>query len=418
MAYSCSTRPPGSTTETWFACPTVAAPTPAAPPPAIILSSSTTLVPNRVPVAFSTSSFSAGFTNGTTSAAEANNTSPSSSDDGSVPTLAPNGHHSGVSAGATAGIAIGCAAAGLVIGLLVALLFFRRRKNKDPSEIGQVVSVVESKMPPPNDHDGSGTDILLSQFLLDGAPDQDIVKELQSLGELIRQHVESNYHIQPLDVSVETLSHSLLSLGLGEHGGLGTEAIAALCVDTTTRHLGLRTVISHVLFASIDFHSRSRLSMLPGPVAAFLQSVPAAEHGGSNPFGNALSSIFHMAPPLRFSPPPKAKPANYPANDAMVTPQAQALTNALNTFLHRFIAQEKRSRQANHLQEVIVECAKLGYVLLSHPVDWKFVFEGGSSQAAEARTVVVCPGLEKLSDRDGTPYRPPRRIAAPAEIAL
>ncbi|KAL7940629.1 hypothetical protein V8C42DRAFT_337026 [Trichoderma barbatum] len=101
-----------------------------------------------------------------------------------------------------------------------------------------------------------------------------------------------------------------------------------------------------------------------------------------------------------------------------IAPQAQLVTNSLNNFLNAFVIPAKSSQQTSHLQEVAIECAKLGYVLFSHPVDWKFILEEPGTRAANARAIVICPGLEKCSDRDGNPYRPPRRVAAPVEAAL
>jgi hypothetical protein len=101
-----------------------------------------------------------------------------------------------------------------------------------------------------------------------------------------------------------------------------------------------------------------------------------------------------------------------------IAPQAQLVSNSLNSFLDAFVIPGKGSQQASHLQEVATECAKLGYLLFSHPVDWKFIFEESGTRAAEVRAVIICPGLEKCSDRDGNPYRPSRRVAAPVEAAL
>lgn len=226
---------------------------------------------------------------GTSTAFPNSDSGPTSSVPTSSPTISPIHQHEGLSTGATAGIAIGCAAVGLIIGLLAALLLFRRRKGKGVTDMSHAAILVDSKEPPSAeniDSIGFGAGIQLGQFLLDGAPDQEIVSELQSLGELIRQHVEDHYSLQPVDASVRSLSQSLQGLGLGSQGvGLDSEAIATLCTNSYSRHLGLRYVISTVVFASIDFHARSGISMLPGPVAGLLQSVPPAEYGGSNPRG-------------------------------------------------------------------------------------------------------------------------------------
>lgn len=201
----------------------------------------------------------------------------------------PLHQHASLSTGATAGIAVGCAAAGLIIGLLAALLLFRRRKGKGVTDISHAPILVESKEPPSTENIngiGSVGGIQLGQFFLDGAPDQEIVSELQALSELIRQHVEDYYTLQPVDVSVGALSQSLQNLGLGSGGsGLTAEAIATLCTNSYSRQIGLRHVISSVIFASIDFHTGNNLSMLPGPAAGLLQSIPGPEYGGNNNLG-------------------------------------------------------------------------------------------------------------------------------------
>ncbi|KAL7940954.1 hypothetical protein V8C42DRAFT_336041 [Trichoderma barbatum] len=330
--------------------------------------------------------------------------------------------HAALSTGATAGIAVGCAAAGLVIGLLVALLLFRRRKGKGAEGMSHAAILVESKEPPSTgniDIVGSGAGIQLGKFLLDGAPDQEIVSELQSLGELIRQHVEDYYSVQPVDANGRTLSQSLENLGVGLNGSrLNTEAIASLCANSYSRHLGLRCVISSVIFASIDFHSRSGLSMLPAPVAGLLQSIPGAEYGGSNPlaFSQALQAWRRLSAFLLHQ--NRSQRTSLQVDTYMIASQAQALASSLNNFLGPFVDRGKSSQQSSHLQEVVIECAKLGYVLFSHPVDWRFIFGEIPNGTADVRTVIVCPGLEKCSDRDGNPIRPPIKVAAQVEAAV
>lgn len=267
----------------------------------------------------------------TSTAVPNSDSSVTSSLPASSQTATPLHQHASLSTGATAGIAVGCAVAGLIIGLLAALLLLRRRKGKEVADISRAPILVESKEPPSTENmDGIGpiAGIQLGQFLLDGAPDQEIVSELQALSELIRQHVEDYYTLQPVDVSVGTLLQSLQNFGLGSSGlGLTAEAIVTICTNSYSRHIGLRYVISRVIFASIDFHTGSGLSMLPGPVAGFLQSIPGAEHGGNNNLGmqslgiqcqdetnvvhSILSSSADMAPPVRFPPPPKPQPTNF-----------------------------------------------------------------------------------------------------------
>ncbi|KAK4064129.1 uncharacterized protein Triagg1_9108 [Trichoderma aggressivum f. europaeum] len=349
-------------------------------------------------------------------------TSVTSSLPTSSQTTLPLHQHASISTGATAGIAVGCAAAGLIIGLLAALLLFRRRKARGAADITHAPILVEPKEPPSTEYlDGIGSvaGTQLGQFLLDGAPDQEIVSELQALGELIRQHVQDYYTLQPVDASVGELSQSLQNLGLGSSGsGLSTEEIVTLCSSSYSRQIGLRHVISTVIFGSIDFHTRSSLSMLPGPAAGLLQSIPGAEYGGNNnlAFSQALQTWRRLSAFLLHQ--NRSQRTSLQVDAFTVAPQAQLVTDSLNSFLNVFVIPGQNSHQTSHLQEVAMECAKLGYVLFSHPVDWKFTFEGLGSNTADTRAVVICPGLEKCSDRDGNPCRPPRRVAAPVEAAL
>ncbi|KAM0252776.1 hypothetical protein ACHAQJ_007614 [Trichoderma viride] len=274
--------------------------------------------------------------------------------------------HTGISSGATAGIAVGCVAAGLIIGLLAALLLLRRRKNSGITDISHDATVFESKTSPLIDNIdgiGSGADIQLGQYLLDGAPDPEIASELQSLGELIHQHVEEIYNPQLVDADIQILSQSLQSLGLGSQGlGLDTEVLATLSSNTNTRHVGLRSVISAVIFASIDFRSQGRLSLLPSPVAGILESMPATEYGGNNAlaFSQALSTWRRLSAFLLH--PNRSQRTSLQMNIDLVTPQAQLLVNSLNDFLGIFIKPGKEERQVMYLQEVIMECAKFGYL--------------------------------------------------------
>jgi len=122
----------------------------------------------------------------------------------------------------------------------------------------------------------------LSHFLLDSIPDNEIASEMKSRDMLIEQHVDANYHRGPIHADQRILSMSLVNLGVSGSGNLTTEGIAALALNPQTRPVALRHVISQVVFSSVDASARSNLSMLPAPVAAFLQSIPPREKGKSN----------------------------------------------------------------------------------------------------------------------------------------
>jgi hypothetical protein len=67
------------------------------------------------------------------------------------------------------------------------------------------------------------------------------------------------------------------------------------------------------------------------------------------------------------------------------------------------------------LEGVIVECAKFGYVLFSHPCEWQFTFKTNST---DKHGVVVMPGLEKLSNKEGDVYDTPQVVVRPVVFNL
>lgn len=105
-------------------------------------------------------------------------------------------------------------------------------------------------------------------------------------------------------------------------------------------------------------------------------------------------------------------------SEGSMSNQARSLTDALNTFLQYFVkpGQESQRQQYDHLQAVILECAKLGHVLFSHPSDWRFVF--GEGFPGQRTRFVVCPGLDKLGDVTVLPYKSPRRCVAPVTVSV
>lgn len=99
-------------------------------------------------------------------------------------------------------------------------------------------------------------------------------------------------------------------------------------------------------------------------------------------------------------------------------PQAAGLASALDTFLGPFVLSDEESRlqQKEHLEEMIVEVARFGYVLLSQPGDLQFVHVQGRKSAD--MMAVVCAGLDKVTTRDGTPLDRPRPVLAPMLVQV
>ncbi|KAM4066814.1 hypothetical protein HRG_000835 [Hirsutella rhossiliensis] len=279
----------------------------------------------------------------------------------------------------------------------------------------------------PKTADTGDGDIELDQFFLEATPDEEISLEMQALGELIRQHVETHYQRGPVAADANILSQSLVHVGISKGRSLDAQEVAALCLDPRTRQDALQHVLLRVIFASLDFHSRSEMSLLPISVATFLNEVPLPNNepvGGtpgrrqrpgqteqhqSNSSSLALRQWRRLSAFLLH--PDRDQRTPLPADNATLVSKARALAAMLNTVLGLFTGLDPNSRQeqTRHLEAVVMECAKLGYVLFSHPSDWRFITE----DPGEKGGIVVEAGLMKLSNRDGVPYSPPRRVVRP-----
>lgn len=344
----------------------------------------------------------------------------------------PDVKYRGLPDGAVAGVAIACIVVGLALGVVVALLLFRRRRRQPQTNSNQVSNGdIELKNDVMVTVTPSKSDVDLNQFLLDAIPDKQIEGELHALSELLYQHVESHYHRSPVRLDAQTLAQSLVHVGYSPAAsGLDAMTVVALCLEPSSRPVGLRHVLSHVIFSSLDFSSGSTMAMLPPVVREFLSTIPSAESNGAAPGKKetppplvicsrwltrclpsatslALSKWRSLSTLLLHPTPADRTPLPVPVAEA--SQQAGGLANDLGTFLRFFAPQDAAGaqEQTDHLQAVILECTKLGYTLLSQPSDWRFVL--GDKQS---RRVVVCPGLEKLSHSDGTRYRSPREVAA------
>ncbi len=78
--------------------------------------------------------------------------------------------------------------------------------------------------------------------------------------------------------------------------------------------------------------------------------------------------------------------------------------------------------QRNHLQAVIGETTKFGYVLLSQPSEWRFVHDASSgqfqNQNQQGLVAVVCAGLVKVGDKDGKAFPVPQQVVAPSVVLV
>ncbi|KAI1373042.1 hypothetical protein F4677DRAFT_235672 [Hypoxylon crocopeplum] len=315
---------------------------------------------------------------------------------------------SGISRGATAGIAIACVIVGLVLGIIAGFVLFRRRRQRGPQPMFHADEYDNQEKPL---RDVLPADKLsLDQFLLDSTSDAEIGTELRSLGHLLQQHVENNYHLLPVSRSSNELSTALINLGIDQGGTISATQLASLALEPKTRYLAIQHVIAKVTFGSVVFGEASPSSLLPQPVSSFASMIPPTESRRGNPeaVNSALTRWRQLSAFLLHAGRSDRTPLT-PSED-ISTHQAQQLAVALNEFLGPFVAGDRQDRyeQENHLREVMVECATFGYLLFSQPSEYRFRFDGG-----RPNNIAVCPGLDKISDEEGRRYPPAQPVVAP-----
>ncbi|KAL0933279.1 uncharacterized protein CTRU02_212242 [Colletotrichum truncatum] len=310
---------------------------------------------------------------------------------------------------AVAGAAVGCLVAGLLIGFVAAFFLLRRKYHRTAKnssfrpEMQHIAVNADSKAFGSSPTATHNNEIQLDQFLLDLTPDKEIASELHALSELVCQHVDNHYHRMPVQANSQSLVGSLLNIGIGDNPKqISADQVAALCVDPQTRQIGLKYVISHAVFVTVDFNARSRFSLLPPPVAFFLQSMPPVEtRGGDNEVtAFALSKWRTLSAFLLH--PSRSQRIHLSPVESEIAPRAHSLATALNAYLHHFVPadQGSQSQQLEHLKAVIMECARFGYELLSQPREWHFIYQAEDAGTSGQRAVVVCPGLEKMGNSD------------------
>ncbi|KAI1393153.1 uncharacterized protein F4822DRAFT_383679 [Hypoxylon trugodes] len=318
---------------------------------------------------------------------------------------------SGLSSGAIAGIAIACAFAGLIMGVAAGFLLFRKRRQQ-PSEARYHVASTE--------YDGQekalqsvlSTDRLhLYQFLLDTSPDAEINTELQSLNQLLQQHVEDHYHTEPVSRSITTLSAALINLGIDEDARIPASKLASLALDPVSRYSAIQHVIAKVAFGSVAFDDGpTTFSLLPQPISSFASMVPATEAHTGNPEAVDIALTRWRQLSAFLLHPSRSDRTPLAPSESVSTHRAQQLALSLNSFLEPFVAGDRQDRyeQENHLREVIVECATFGYLIFSQPSEYRFRFDSG----VRPDHIVIFPGLDRISDEEGHRYPPPAQPVA------
>ncbi|KAJ1337358.1 cell wall integrity and stress response component [Microdochium nivale] len=325
---------------------------------------------------------------------------------------------SGASQGVVVGAAIGSLLAGILVGALIAWFILRRGKKQQQGPAYAAVSlarqpekqsptvVTAERSPHPGD--------ILDKFLLDSKPDTEIVSEIRNLNVLIQQHVEENFDLRPLDINIHALAKPLgdLEIGSGTHEFNPTE-LANHARETSSRHATLRFVIAQAAFNACSVHNPGPITLLPQNLGAIVRNIPPVEaHRGSVNAVDAALSRWRQLSAFLLNP-SRSERTSLRLNEAEVANQSHQLATALKQFLLFFIREDRRQayEKDHNLQMIILECARLGYVLFSQPAEFRWMYQKHSG--SKAYKLIAFPGLEKLRDEGGWHYNEPVTVMAP-----
>ena len=350
----------------------------------------------------------------------------------STPTSSPS-PSGGLGGGAVAGIAIACALVGTIVGALIVFFVIKRRRGLDsfPGHTTDQEYQTKAALEHPsftNVSDG----LPLTHFLPAPTPDKDLARELQALGFLIQQHVENYYHLKPVSVDPSAIAGGLSDLGLGRGKGMSTSHLATLALDPSTRQFALQHVVSCVTFGNLVADPRAVSSMLPPSVTAFTKELPPRDQRRGNAEGMFPCILFDTAGNKSAK---MTSVDDYAFNRwrqlssyllnadrsdrgylkprQSVSQQARRLGISLARCLDAFVEGSNSQAQTSHMEQVVMECTKFGYLVFSQPGQLRYEFTTNSPQE-----LVTHPGLSAVRDETGRRQEPPRRILAPTVAAV
>ncbi|CAN8102290.1 unnamed protein product [Discula destructiva] len=169
-----------------------------------------------------------------------------------------------------------------------------------------------------------------------------------------------------------------------------------MATNPETRQIALQHIIARVIFGSMSVdtirNSLGKRSLLPASVTVVSIALTRWRQLSAFLLNPKRSSRGFLAP-----------------DDEFLKPQAREIVTALHGALGAFVLNETRIRQEAHLLEVVLECAKLGYMIFSQPAEYTYQFA-----SPDEKGMVVCPGLRKASNEIGVSCAP-ETVAVPAQ---
>ncbi|KAK3497380.1 uncharacterized protein B0T23DRAFT_393634 [Neurospora hispaniola] len=393
--------------------------------------------------------------------------------------------HTKTNGGAIAGAAIGAALLGLMVGALIGYFCLSAKCRKcqdtvDPHNEGTAMTTflppaslpkerLSSKSSVRNEAllsstgttgGGSSINNVLSGIgIYEGASDEEIKSELSALGYLLQEHVQNNYHLDPLDGSrneVFKLNQALADPAFGLDNR--THAlILKLSQDPQTRFPAIRHFLALTIFPALDLH---HVRTHPGSVSLLPRQVTSGLLPRIHSFtATALNlwrrlSAYLLLPLLLDKPSNPISPSspitttsNIPPDEHDYDPnrrfnssttttaaaQVTSLRASLNKFLGIFVHSDRRAifDQERNLEGVMQECVSFGYMLFAHGCEWRFVFDapgerGGEEEEEEevggmqkgTTRLLALPGLEKLGDGKEEVYKVPKVVVEGEIVAV
>ncbi|KAM7193733.1 hypothetical protein V8F33_007667 [Rhypophila sp. PSN 637] len=366
-----------------------------------------------------------------------------------TPTQTPSTDKSGpnISTAELSGIGIGALVLGILLGVAAAgcLICCRRRRSKKGrmphADERSAMLLSAPPVPPPKDPAMNSpssqtqssprvtptsaaavmppTSSLVGQANVlhssEGASDDSIAEELIYLGNLIEEHVKNNYHLNSLNINHSVLRDSLDGLNLDD---AMRNHIAVLALAPHYRHVAIRHFLALTIFSALDVHYAHGLSLLPPGVAAFMQSLPCDK---PEDYQYSLDTWRRASAYLLNNNIDKSIPLTPPESP---NTQIECFHAAVNRFLSHFVHENSRAvfDQTKNLEGVIYECAVFGYSIFSHPCLWRYTYihqqHQSTSSDLEKSSLVVLPGLEKLTRRGGEVLAHPDVLVAPSVVSV
>jgi hypothetical protein len=263
--------------------------------------------------------------------------------------------------------------------------------------------------------------IALDDIPLDPTDDSQIRKSVQSLYELIYQHVENHYSSRNFQDRRENLGRELAKSGWSDQTDPSAQTIESLLINPVTRRAAIRLIITRMIVQHIDLKSSPEASLLPSHIVTSGQAMlkikraPGEQEGtkfpihiclNENLLGNVLASSSSFTK-WRYLPASLMSPLSSLPNSLEVDSSLHAAIECnlkrLNGLLQPFIKSgtDAQLAQSDNLASIILEGAHFGILLFSQPALWIFGWDAKTSNKGSAnKTLVVFPSIGRVIRRD------------------